>query len=111
MNTDMRTYVITLLESYPKWERQIVLLHYELTHPVQILLDEMIEAMALSHGSGTGRPSGYISNRTFHIALHYQERAGSLNAAAKEEADNQLTELEQIHERMNYGELLCLAFG
>lgn len=51
MNTDMKTHVISLLESYRKRERQISLLHYEIQHSARISPEEMIDSMSLGHGA------------------------------------------------------------
>ena len=69
MNLETKTYVIALLELYQKSEKQIELLHYELSHPARISEDEMIEALALSHGddNGGGHPGSHASDRTLYI--------------------------------------------
>ena len=82
MDNDMRDHVVYLLESSQERKRKIALLHYELEHPVHTTEDEMISAMALGHGDGSGGgfPDGRISDKTFYIALNYQNRAGKLNS-------------------------------
>lgn len=104
MDNDMRTYVIDLLESSPERKRKIALLHYELDHAAQASTDEMIEAMALGHGdgSGSGFSDGRISDKTFYIALNYQSRVGKLNGDTKKEIVLQLVELEREQERLEY---------
>ncbi len=103
-NNDMRTYVASLLESSQERKRKVALLHYELEHPAYTSETEMISAMALGHGDGSNNShtDGRISDKTFYIALNYQNRADKLNSDAKKEIVLQLVELEQIQERLEY---------
>ena len=71
MNIKTKTYVIGLLESYQKREKQVELLHYELSHPISISKNEMIGTLALAHGDGGCRPDGHISDKTLYIAMNY----------------------------------------
>lgn len=50
MNTDMKTHIVSLLESYLVRERQIALLHYEIQHTARISPEDMIDTMSLGHG-------------------------------------------------------------
>lgn len=104
MDNDMRVYVVNLLESSQERKRKIALLHYELEHPARTSEAEMISAMALGHGDGGGGgiPDGRISDKTFYIALNYQNRANKLNSDIKKEIVLQLVELEQVQERLEY---------
>lgn len=102
MNSDIRSYVIDLLERSPERDRKIAVLHFELDHFSGVLKDETIEAMALSHSDGTGRSGGRISDKTFYIALNYQSQVDKMNADAKEEIVKQLVELEQEKKRLDY---------
>lgn len=103
MNSETKAYVVDLLESYQKRSKQIGLLHYELSHPTRISENEMIEALALSHGDGEGsRPAGHASDKTLYIALNYQARANRVNGDTAEEVVGQLVTLEQEQERLNY---------
>lgn len=103
MDNDMRAYVVNLLESNQERKRKIALLHYELEHPARTSETEMISAMALGHGdAGGGIPDGRISDKTFYIALNYQNRANKLNSDTKKEIVLQLVELEQVQERLEY---------
>lgn len=79
MNVNTKTYVVGLLESYQKRSKQIDLLHYELSHPARVSTNEMIGALALAHGDGTGRSGGHASDKTLYIALNYQNRVDGLN--------------------------------
>ena len=67
MNIEIKAHVVDLLESYQKREKQIELLHYELSHPVHVSENEIIGALALSHGdgSGSGRPGGTLRTKRF----------------------------------------------
>ena len=104
MNDDMRSYVLNLLETCQERERKIALLHYELEHPAHASETEMISAMALGHGvgSGGGHVEGHISDKTLYIALNYQSKVDKLNADTKEEIVVQLVELEQEQKRLDY---------
>lgn len=102
MNGNVRAHVLDLLESWPERKRNIVLLHYELDHAAQTSKNEMIEAMALSHGDDSGGSKGYISDKTLYIALNYQNKTDTMNAEAKEEIVVQLVELEQEQKRLEH---------
>lgn len=103
MNIETKTYVVGLLESYQKHERQIELLHYELAHPIRISEDEMIGALALSHGAGEGiRPNSHASDKTLYIALNYQEKTEHMNTDATDEIVSQLVTLEKEQQRLKY---------
>lgn len=104
MNNDTRSYVVNLLETCQERKRKIALLHYELEHPARTSEAEMIGAMALSHGTGSGggRAEGHISDKTLYIALNYQSKVDKLNADTKEEIVVQLVELEQEQKRLEY---------
>ena len=103
MTVDTKTYVVGLLESYQKRSKQIDLLHYELSHPARVLENEMIGALALSHGDGEGiRPGGHASDKTLYIALNYQARTGRMNGDTAEEVVGQLVTLEREQKRLNY---------
>lgn len=102
MSTNVKTYVIDLLESWPKRERNIALLHYELDHVMQASQNEMIEAMALGHGDSRGFHDGRVSDKTLYIALNYQNKVDRMNADAKEDVVVQLVKLEQEQKRLEY---------
>ena len=102
MNNDTRTYAVDLLETTPERQSKIALLHYELEHPACTSKDEMIGAMALGHGDGSGHADGHISDKTLYIALNYQNRADKLNADIKQEIVVQLVELEREQDRLEY---------
>lgn len=94
MGMDTKTYVVGLLESYQKRSKQIELLHYELSHPAHISANEMIGAMSMAHGDGTGHSSGHISDKTLYIALNYQCKTENANSDATAEVVERLIELE-----------------
>jgi len=102
MNNDMKARVINLLETYPERMRKIALLHYELDHTAHTSGNEMIEAMALGHSESGGHTDGRISDKTFYIALNYQNRAEKINADLKQEIVEQLVELEQKQRRLEH---------
>lgn len=102
MNNEVRTHVISLLETCPERRRQIALLHYELEHPARLSDAEMIGAMALGHSEGGSHVKGHVSDKTLYIALNYQNRASKVNADIKEEIVLQLVELEREQARLEY---------
>ena len=100
MNVDTNAYVVGLLESYHKRTKQIELLHYELSHPARVSADEMIGAMSLAHGDGTGHSSGHISDKTLYIALNYQSKTEKANSDAATEIVERLMELESEQNKL-----------
>ena len=102
MKNEVRTHVISLLETCPERRRQIALLHYELEHPARLSDTEMIGAMALGHSEGGSHVKGHVSDKTLYIALNYQNRASKVNADIKEEIVLQLVELERVQARLEY---------
>lgn len=103
MNADMKTHVISLLESYHERERQISLLHYEIQHSARVSPEEMIDGMSLAHGTSmSSNGKGHISNKTMYIALNYQERVDLMNAEAANEIAQCLLELEKEQDRIRY---------
>ena len=102
MNNEVRTHVISLLETCPERRRQIAMLHYELEHPARLSDAEMIGAMALGHSEGGSHVKGHVSDKTLYIALNYQNRASKVNADIKEEIVLQLVELEREQARLEY---------
>jgi len=102
MNNDTRAQVINLLENYSANERKISVLHFELDNYSSVPNNEMIEAMALTHGDGAGGSSGHISDKTLYIALNYQTKVDKMNGDAKEEIVTQLVELERNKKRLDY---------
>lgn len=103
MNTDMKSHVVNLLESYPVRERQIALLHYEMQHSAHISPEEMIYGMSLGHGDSLGNSGkGHISNKTMYIALNYQEQMDRMNTETMNEIAQRLLELETEQDRIRY---------
>lgn len=98
----MEAYVINILESYPKRELQISLLHYEMQHTVHVSPEEMIEGMSFAHGDSVGGNQNHISNKTLYIALNYQERMDCMNEDAANEIAQRLLELEAEQDRLRY---------
>ena len=86
-NAETRTYVVRLLEFYQKRSKQIELLHYELYHPADISENEMIGALALAHGEGSGA-GGHISDKTLYIAMNRPVRKPSEKMLKIKDATN-----------------------
>ena len=102
MTSDMKKHVVHLLDTYHKRARQIAVLRYELSAPVKITEEEMIDTLQFAHQEGSGRSEGYVSNKTPYIALNYQEKAGRLNAEVLSEISAELLALEQEQARLEY---------
>ena len=102
MKDQTKQRVIKLLESHQERTKLIELLHYELAHPKCVSESEMIEALALTHGEGGGRPSGRISDKTLYIALSYQERTAEINRIGANEIAEQLAAMEHEQERLKH---------
>lgn len=104
MNDDIKSCVVSLLETCQERKRKIALLHYELDHPAHASETEMISAMALGHGDGNGggHVEGHISDKTLYIALNYQSKVDKMNADTKEEIVVQLVEMEHEQKRLEY---------
>lgn len=100
MNKDLRTYIVDTLENYRKYIRQVALLRYELAHHNRISADEMLEAMALSKGTGKAPTKGHISDKTYYIALNYLDRTSDLNAERISNITGQLRPLESRVNRL-----------
>lgn len=108
MNTKLRDYVVGLLESYRFDVRKRDLLRFELAHSRDISDAEVLETMALAKGDSIGTSSGYISDKTFYIAVNYQEKAERLNQEKATSISEELVPLEQKLSRLEYcvGQLL-----
>lgn len=94
MKNKLKESIIRTLENYRKYAQQIALLQYELAHLDRISADEMLEAMALSKGTGNAPTKGHISDKTYYIALNYLDRAADLNAERISSITSQLRPLE-----------------
>lgn len=107
MCTDMKKFVMSLLENYTAHERKIAVLRYELEHPAKVGKAEQIEAMNFGHGESAGHTKGHISNKTLYIALNYEEQAERINAETVDEIAGELFELERQQKKlMHYVGLL-----
>lgn len=102
MNANMKEYVMNLLDGYHRRAREIALLRYELAHPVRVTDQEMIGAMNFARQTGMGHPEGHISDKTFYIALNYQEQASRLNDETTGELSARLIALEREQARLEY---------
>lgn len=102
MNTNLKSYVTGLLESYRTDIRTRDLLRFELNNSRDITGTEVLEAMALAKGDGVGAPTGYVSDKTFYIAANYQEKAEQLNRERTSSISGELLPLEQKLSRLEY---------
>lgn len=102
MNADMKKYVVHLLDTYHKRTRQIAVLRYELSDPVKITEEEMIDTLQFAHQEGAGHTEGHISNKTPYIALNYRKKAALLNDETLREIAAELIDLEQEQARLEH---------
>lgn len=102
MDKELRVYIIGILGNYRKYTQKIALLRYELAHQNKISADEMLEAMALSKGTGNAPAKGHISDKTYYIALNYLDRAADLNAERISNITGQLRPLESRINRLSH---------
>lgn len=103
MKNEIRTYVLSLLESYRECKRQIALLHYEIKHPARITPAEAVEAMTFAKGTERGYTStGHVSDKTMYIALNYREAAENLNAGVVDSIVSKLVPLERETDRLEH---------
>lgn len=102
MSNEIKLYVVRLLETYKSDMQQIAILRYELAHPQQVLSTEMLEALALAKGDGGKGNTGYISDKTYYIAMNYQEKAESMNQENVSSISKELRQLEQKVSRLEH---------
>lgn len=102
MKNKLKESIIRTLENYRKYTQQIALLRYELTYHNSISADEMLEAMALSKGTGNAPAKSHISDKTYYIALNYLERTADLNAERISNITGQLRPLESRINRLSH---------
>lgn len=98
MVENIKNYVIRELESYPWLLRQIAVLRYEMEHPVHVSAEEMLDAMSYARGDCIRTAPGHVSDKTFYIAMNYQQKAD----AANNEISVKLLELERKKNRIEY---------
>ena len=78
---EMQDKIVKLLEGYTFREKKIALLRHEWYHPNQVTPEEMLEAMAYSRNTDGGAPvCGHISDKTYHIALNYEDGTGPISS-------------------------------
>lgn len=95
---EMKENILRLLKSYPAEKKKIELLHFEQQNLRKITPEEVLETMAFAKGDGGVRPpEGHISDKTYHIALHYQDQAAAWKRGEMLEV---VVQLEQIERRL-----------
>lgn len=100
--SDMKKYVLDLLNHYHDTERRITMLRYELEHPAFVTGEEMIDALTFRHGEREGSSGGNVSDKTMYTAISYEDKVVSANAEIRDEIVRQLTLLEQKQARLRY---------
>ena len=103
MDLNLRKNIIKMLEDYQKSKQQIALLRYEIAHPQEISHREMMESMIFARGEGNARmPQGYVSDKTYYIAMNYQDKADALNRERNTTLSEQLLHLERRVDRLKH---------
>ena len=99
---EMQDKIVKLLEGYTFREKKIALLRHEWYHPNQVTPEEMLEAMAYSRNTDGGAPvCGHISDKTYHIALNYEDQAARQNREQIETISTDLERLERVQYRLS----------
>lgn len=102
-NAEQRKRVVETLKGYPKKQKQISVLRYELEHPSHVSEEELIESLSLAKSeTGGGKSPGHISNKTMMIAMQYQDAAARMNSDVVAEIAQELSALEAEVERIDY---------
>ena len=100
---NLKQNILTLLKSYSAEKKKISLLRYELQHPQQVSAEEVLESMAFAKGEvGIQSSVGHISDKTYHIALHYQDQAAAWNQNEVLEVTSQLERIERKLYRLEH---------
>ena len=102
MNENKKAQIINLLNHYKTYQERIALLRYELQHPARISQNEMIDALALSHGEGGTVSLGHISDKTYYAAKKFEAETERVNMEVTREIADRLIELEGIVDRLDY---------
>ena len=98
---EMQDKIVKLLEGYTFREKKIALLRHEWYHPNQVTPEEMLEAMAYSRNTDGGAPvCGHISDKTYHIALNYEDQAARQNREQIETISTDLERLDRVQYRL-----------
>ena len=92
-STNRKANPVELLENYRSDTRKMAVLSYEIEHSPYVSPEEIISAMNFTRGDELGVMTGYISDKTAQIALHYQNRTDAIN---RESVINLVTKLEAM---------------
>lgn len=102
MSESRKEQIISLLRRYKTYKERIALLRYEMQHPARISQNEMIDALALSHGEGGTVSLGHISDKTYYAAKKFEAETERANTEVIREIADRLVELEDIVNRVDY---------
>lgn len=95
MNTEIKKYVISLLENYRMYVQQIRVLRYELSNSKQLDPNEVLGAMVFAKGEGGLPSAGHISDKTYFIAMNYRDKTALINSEGIASIAQELADLEQ----------------
>lgn len=102
MSESRKEQIISLLRHYKTYKERIALLRYEMQHPARISQNEMIDALALSHGEGGTVSLGHIPDKTYYAAKKFEAETERANMEVTREIADRLIELEDIVNRVDY---------
>lgn len=101
-STSKHANPIELLENYRSDTRKMAVLSYEIEHSPYVSPEEIISSMNFVHGDGLGVMTGYISDKTAQIALHYQDKANAINHEAVINLVAALEAMKDERERLHH---------
>ena len=107
--TEIRKLVIEKLKNHNQTKERLAALKRERENFAAITADDMIGSMNFAHGDGSGTSSrGYISDKTFLIAMSYQDEASRLTEDARRQiADEYFSVLQEVERLERFVSLLA----
>lgn len=101
--TKIRRLVTEKLKKYNQNKQRLAALKYELENFSGVDSDEVISSMNFSHGETGGQTStGHVSDKTYHIALSYQDEADRQAAEARAAIVEEYRSLTKEVERLDH---------
>lgn len=97
------------LRNYKKLQEKIILLEYEITHPIKLSSSELLDALAFgtSKNGVSIKSTGDSYDRIAYLATHYHEMAEKMNEEANSAAVQEWRKLmEEVMRMEKYISLL-----
>lgn len=107
--TEIRRLVIEKLKNHIQTKERLAALKRERENFAAITADDMIGSMNFAHGAGGGTSSrGYVSDKTFLIAMSYQDEAVRMTEDARRQiADEYFSVLQEVERLERFVSLLA----